>query len=177
MINPLILTLFFDAGVNVDEQHPDNRMTGLYFACQKNRLQDVMFFIMYGADPNLPTVTIASTVVINQNVRQLDQQSSHLFKPLQKSETNQINKLLRHELKGKNKTDFTPLGKAAQKGHLEIVQFLITQQQTPVTEENAFNAFQIAKFFGNPACANVLNKYFNFSNEAAVTAKPLTLSS
>ncbi len=176
-INPVILTLFFDAGVNVDERHPDNRMTGLYFACQKNRLQDVIFFMMHGADPNLPTVAIASVVVINQNLHQLDQQSSRLFKPLQRSETNQINKALCHELKGKNKTEFTPLSKAAQKGHTEIVHFLITQQRTPVTVENAYNAFQIARYFGNLECAKLLNDHFKFSNEAAIAVKLLTLTS
>lgn len=175
-INPEIVERFFTAGVRVDEAHPDNQMTGLYYAAQEGRLEAVRFFIKHGADPNRPTVLLSNNLTQIVTVATAAGNVGILLE-LDKKTARSITSKIEEQLGKRNLTKFTPLSKAAQKDLVDIVGYLITQTRTPVTVDNAYNAFLLALLFGAESCANMLKERYQFTvPQIENQTKSLTLS-
>ena len=115
----------------------------MYFACQAGRKADVQYLIQNGADPNIPTDLVKNCITV---AKTQDREAAAAA--------------IVSNLRGDNKERVTPLMKAALKGFLEIIKYLLSQQFRPVTIDNVYNACCIAIIFEQDECAQVLNEKY-----------------
>lgn len=142
-VNQEAMQYFIAKKVDLDMKQPNTQITGLFFACQKNRLEDVRFLVQHGADPNMPT-----DLLINHFVG-ADEYSK-----------NKLSQIIENLLRGEHRSRITPLIKAVTRKFEGIVIYLLNQKYVPVTTDNVYNAIQIANICGATNCVKPLMEHY-----------------
>lgn len=137
-LNEEIALAFLEKGLDIDILHPTHSYSSLFYACQENRLESVKFLIDHGADPNLACVPIKNVLKADYEIdfSTVGFKSKHFA--------------------------LTPFMKAAQKDHVDILKYLVKQKHFPVTKENSYDAYILAKLSCATDSMEFLERTFGF---------------